>query len=113
MKSIIKNFLFITLFFLILLIIFVGYKLYNRISIANERIDELELFKTSYQNDKKLHQLEIEKIYLTEVSKIRINKYNYEFKKFQLSQKQMFPAGYIDIYENKLFFISGDGNIFF
>ena len=113
MKSIIKNFFFITLFFLILLIIFVGYKLYNRISIANERIDELELFKTSYQNDKKLHQLEIEKIYLTELSKIRINKYNYEFKKFQLSQKQMFPAGYIDIYENKLFFISGDGNIFF
>mgnify|MGYP001376659674 CR=1 FL=1 len=57
MKSIIKNFLFITLFFLILLIIFVGYKLYNRISIANERIYELELFKTSYQKDKKLHQV--------------------------------------------------------
>ena len=93
--------------------IFFQYKVYNRIKIANERIFKLEQLDPSYQKDKKLNLLEIEKIYLTELSKIRINNYNYEFKKFQLNQEKMFPAGYVDIYKDKLFFISGDGNIFF
>ena len=113
MKSIIKNFILIFSLFLFLVIFFAGYKLYNRIKIANERISKLEQLDPLYQRDKKLNKLEIEKVYLTELSKIRINNYNYEFKKFQLNQEKMFPTGYVDIFENKLFFISGDGNIFF
>ena len=113
MKSIYKNFFLFFLFLLILVIIFGGYKLYNRIKFANERISSLEQLDPLYQIDKKLSQLEIEKIYLTELSKIRINNNNYEFKKLQLNQEKMFPLGYVDIFENKLFFISGNGNIFF
>ena len=112
MKTIYKNIFLFILLFLILFLIFAGYKLYNKIEIANERIFKLEQLDPSYQKDKKLNQLEIEKIYLTELSRIRIDNFNYEFKKFQLNQEKMYPTGYVDIYENKIFFVSGDGNIY-
>ena len=40
-----------------------------------------------------------------------IFKNNFDFKKLQLDQESMFPAGYIDIYDGKLIFVSGDGDI--
>ena len=113
MKSIIKNLFLIFLSFLILAIIFAGYKLYNRIKIANERIFKLEQLEPSYQEDKKLNKLEIEKIYLTELSRVRINNNNFRFKKFQLNQEFMLPTGYVEIYENNIFFVSGNGNIYY
>ena len=108
MKTIYKNVFLFILLFLILFLIFFQYKVYNRIKIANERIFKLEQLDPSYQKDKKLNLLEIEKIYLTELSKIRINNYNYEFKNFSSTKKRCFS--YVTFIKIN-YFISGDGNI--
>ena len=96
--------------FILLFVLFAGYKLYNRINFTNIRVSNLESLKDQNEIDKKLNKLEIEKIYLTEMSKIRINNYNFDFKKLQLDQEMMFPAGYVDLFDDKLIFVSGDGN---
>ena len=99
--------------FILLFLLLASYKLYKRNEYTNIRVSNLEKLEPLYQIDKKFNKLEIDKIYLTELSKIRINNYNFDFKKLQLGQKKMFPAGYLDIYDEKLIFISGDGNIFY
>ena len=111
-----KIFIFILNFFLtltILFMIYVGYKLYNRIKFNQTRISNLEHLVPKYELEKKLNKLEIEKIYLTELSRVRINKFNFELKKLQLEQKDLIPTGYLDINKQNLIFVSGNGNIFY
>ena len=103
----------ILLTLIILVIIYAGYKLYNRIKFNQIRISNLEQFIPKYELEKKLNKLEIEKIYLTELSKIRINKFNFELNKLQLEQKDLIPTGYLDINKENLIFVSGNGNIFY
>ena len=104
--------LILLLFFVFLIIFFGGFKLYDRIKTSQKRIYDLEQKFNAYQYDKKLNRLEFENIYLVELSKIRINRHNYNFKKLQLDQEPMFPAGYIDIFKDNLIFLSGDGKLF-
>lgn len=111
-KYITFYFLILLLFFVFLIIFFGGFKLYDRIKTSQKRIYDLEQKFTAYQYDKKLNRLEFENIYLVELSKIRINRHNYNFKKLQLDQELMFPAGYIDIFKDNLIFLSGDGKLF-
>lgn len=107
------KYFYILIFFVIFIMfftLFVSYKLYNRVKFTNIRVSNLETLNPQYQIDKKFNKLEIEKIYLIELSKIRINNYNFDFKKLQLDQDEMYPTGYIDLYEDKLIFVSGNGN---
>ena len=99
------------LFLVFLIIFYGGFKLYDRIKVSQKRIYDLEQKFTAYQYDKKLNRLEFENIYLVELSKIRINRHNYNFKKLQLDQEIMFPAGYLTFKDN-LIFLSGDGKLF-